>query len=50
LWTRSALALVLVPVFMVLIQNRFILAEEARLKAAFGPAFDAWAARTRRWI
>lgn len=36
--------------FMALIQHRFILEEERRLRAAFGPAFDQWAARTGRWI
>jgi protein-S-isoprenylcysteine O-methyltransferase Ste14 len=34
----------------VIIQNRFILGEEAGLRARFGPDFEAWAARTRRWI
>lgn len=43
-------ALVLVPVFVWLIDRRFIRAEEARLRAAFGAAFETWAARTRRWI
>ena len=43
-------ALVLVPAFVWLIDRRFIRAEEARLRAAFGDSFEAWAARTRRWI
>lgn len=43
-------ALVLVPVFVWLIDRRFIRAEEARLRAAFGAEFETWAARTRRWI
>jgi protein-S-isoprenylcysteine O-methyltransferase Ste14 len=43
-------ALLLVPVLMAVLTRRFILPEEARLRAAFGAAFDAWAARTRRWI
>jgi protein-S-isoprenylcysteine O-methyltransferase Ste14 len=42
--------LILVPLFMVVIQNRFIRGEEAGLRARFGPDFEAWAARTRRWI
>lgn len=50
LWWRSSLGLLLVPVFMALIQRRFILAEETRLAAAFGTAFAAWSTRTRRWI
>ena len=36
--------------FMMLIQHRFILDEEARLRSVFGAAFDAWAARVPRWI
>jgi protein-S-isoprenylcysteine O-methyltransferase Ste14 len=43
-------ALILVPLFMAIIRNRFILGEEAGLRARFGPVFDAYAARTRRWI
>jgi len=42
--------LILVPLFMAIIRNRFILGEEAGLRARFGPAFEAYAARTRRWI
>ncbi|WP_435259269.1 methyltransferase family protein [Thioclava sp. FR2] len=36
--------------FMALIQHRFILDEEDRLRAAFGDAFERWASRTGRWI
>lgn len=36
--------------FMALIQHRFILDEESRLRAAFGAEFDQWASRTGRWI
>ncbi len=43
-------SLLLVPLFVWLITDRFILAEEARLAEHFGPAFEAYAARTRRWI
>lgn len=42
--------LILVPIFMAVIRTRFILAEEAGLRARFGPAFEAYAARTRRWL
>jgi protein-S-isoprenylcysteine O-methyltransferase Ste14 len=41
---------VLVPGFMALIAARFIGPEEARLRAAFGATFEAWVARTRRWL
>ena len=50
LWWDVPLALPLVPVFMLLIRERFIRAEEQRLRDGFGAAFDDWAARVRRWI
>lgn len=50
LWMDAGLALPLVAVFVWLIQTRFIRDEESRLTMAFGPEFDLWAARTRRWI
>lgn len=43
-------SLVLVPLFVLVMNRRFIEPEEARLRAAFGPAYTAWAANTRRWI
>ncbi len=46
----SVLALLLLPLFVVVITRRFILGEEARLREKFGPAFDEYAARVRRWI
>lgn len=45
----SALALVLVPVFVAVVTARFIVPEEARLRARFGAEFEEWAARVRRW-
>ncbi len=50
LWLDAILALPLLAGFVWLIQTRFIRDEEARLTAAFGPEFDLWAARTRRWF
>ncbi len=50
LWWDTLWALPLVPIFVVVIQSRFILGEEARLSAGFGAEFDAYKARTRRWI
>jgi len=50
LYWDAVLALPLLPAFAWLLQRRFILPEEGRLRDAFGPAFEAWAARTRRWI
>jgi len=43
-------ALVLVPSFILLIHRRFIRREEAWLRDRDADAFDAWAARTRRWL
>lgn len=50
LWLDAFLALPLLLSFIWLIQTRFIRDEEARLTLAFGPEFDLWAGRTRRWL
>lgn len=42
--------ILLLPLFIFVINRRFILPEEARLKAVFGHSFAEWAARVRRWI
>ena len=47
---QSILGLLLVPVFIALIDRRFIRAEEARLEAGFGSAFATYASRVRRWL
>ena len=49
IWGAAA-PFVLIPAFAWIINTRFIAPEEARLQAAFGEAFTAYAARTRRWI
>jgi protein-S-isoprenylcysteine O-methyltransferase Ste14 len=46
----DAASLVLVPVFMAVITWRFILGEEAGMRAQFGAVFDGYAARVPRWI
>lgn len=43
-------SLVLVPLFVWLITDRFIVPEEERLRDAFGARFDTYANRVRRWI
>ncbi|ARE41594.1 Putative protein-S-isoprenylcysteine methyltransferase [Rhodovulum sp. P5] len=43
-------SLILVPVFIKLIEWRFIHREEALIRDHFGEAFDAYCARVRRWI
>ena len=49
MWQPLA-ALVLVPGFLLVIDRRFIRQEEAWLRNRDRAAFDAWAARTRRWL
>lgn len=43
-------ALIWVFVFIVVIERRFILGEEAALRAGFGAQFDEWAEKVRRWL
>ncbi len=43
-------ALPLLAGFVWIIETRFILDEEARLRARFGAGFDTWAAGTARWM
>lgn len=43
-------SLILLPLFAWIITDRFICAEEARLRAHFGAAFDRYAGSTRRWV
>ena len=44
------LSLLLLPSLVWVLTRRFIEPEEARLRAGFGPAFEAWAGRVRRWV
>jgi protein-S-isoprenylcysteine O-methyltransferase Ste14 len=46
----TPLVLVSVPLLALILRARFILPEEARLRAAFGAPVDEWFARTRRWL
>ncbi len=43
-------ALIWVVAFVAVIEKRFIEGEEATLRAKFGPEFDNWAEKVRRWI
>ena len=47
---QAPLGLILVPVFVWWITRHFILAEEARLRAAFGAQFAQYATRVHRWV
>jgi protein-S-isoprenylcysteine O-methyltransferase Ste14 len=50
IYVSNALSFVWLPAFM-LYMNRFQIAPEERaLAARFGPAFDDYKARTRRWL
>ena len=49
--TVGAMAAVAVPaIFMLIIQYRFILAEEAMLRGIFPEEFPAYCKRVRRWL
>jgi protein-S-isoprenylcysteine O-methyltransferase Ste14 len=47
---RSLVPLVVIPVFGYLMARVFIRTEERMLQETFGPAWDAYAKRVRRWI
>lgn len=46
----APLGLLVAAGFVRIVTRRFILVEEAMLRAAFGPAFDRWAGHVRRWM
>ncbi|MCP5038880.1 MAG: isoprenylcysteine carboxylmethyltransferase family protein, partial [Rhodobacteraceae bacterium] len=46
----APIAVPLVPLFAMLITQRFILGEEAGLEAKYGSEFTDWRAKVRRWI
>ena len=46
----SVVGLVLVPIFAIFLQIRFIQGEEAKLRATFGEAFETYAKSVRRWL
>lgn len=50
LYLSNLAAAVLVPLFVPCLNRLQILPEERVLRARFGAAFDAYAARVRRWI
>lgn len=43
-------SLLLVPLFVWVITDRFICTEEARLEDQFGERYASWARRVRRWL
>jgi len=50
LWWAAWPALLLIPLFMLIITRRFIAPEEARMKESFGAEFDCFAEKTPRWL
>ncbi|MDQ7070488.1 MAG: isoprenylcysteine carboxylmethyltransferase family protein [Rhodobacterales bacterium] len=46
----AVLALPLVPIFILVIEKRFIIGEEDRLRRKFRSQFAAYCEKTRRWV
>ena len=49
-YLASLAPFLVLPLFILFINNRFILAEEAMLEEAFGEAYREYKARVRRWL
>lgn len=50
LWWGVLPALILVPLFIALINKRFILGEEAILRDLYADEYDQWSKKTQRWL
>lgn len=50
LWWDAVLSLVLVPVLFWVLETRFVLPEEDRLRRHFRADFARYAQKTRRWV
>ena len=50
LWWHAPVALLLVPLFMATITQRFIIHEEDMLRRKFRAAFAKYCQKTRRWV
>lgn len=50
LWWDAVLALVLVPVLVWVLEKRFIVPEENRMRREFHADFARYAQKTRRWV
>lgn len=46
----SVTPILVVPLFALVIDRRFVRMEEAMLAKAFGPSYDAYKDRVRRWL
>jgi protein-S-isoprenylcysteine O-methyltransferase Ste14 len=40
----------IIPLFVILIEKKFVVREEQMLSMKFGPAWQEYASRTRRWV
>jgi protein-S-isoprenylcysteine O-methyltransferase Ste14 len=40
----------IIPLFVILIEKKFVLREEQMLSMKFGPAWQEYASQTRRWV
>lgn len=50
LWWDAVLSLVLVPVFFWVLETRFVIPEENRMRRIFRADFARYAQKTRRWV
>ena len=50
LYWDAVLSLPLIPIFVWVIERRFILTEEDRMRRAFGAEFARYTTKTRRWV
>lgn len=50
LWFDAVLSLVLIPVFVWVLERRFILPEEDRMRRKFRADFARYERKTRRWV
>ena len=50
LWWDAPLALTLIPVFVWVIEKRFVIPEEDRLRRKFRAEFARYCEKTRRWL
>lgn len=50
LWWDAVLALPLVPIFLWVIERRFVLPEEDRLRRMFRKQYAAYCNKVRRWV
>lgn len=50
LWWDAVLSLVLVPIFFWVLETRFVIPEENRMRREFRAEFARYAEKTRRWV